>query len=43
MKVENPVSEQMTPMERRIAIAEGRDYDRIPCVPFMSEIGRAHV
>lgn len=37
MKVENPVSEQMTPMERRIAIAEGRDYDRIPCVPFMSE------
>ncbi len=30
--------DQMTPVERRQAILEGKDYDRIPCVPFMSEL-----
>lgn len=30
--------DKMTPMERKKAIDEGRAYDRIPCVPFMSEL-----
>ena len=30
--------DQMTPMERKKALEEGRDVDRVPCVPFMSEI-----
>lgn len=29
--------DQMTPVERRRAIEEGKEYDRIPCIPFMGE------
>ncbi|MCI6535851.1 MAG: MtaA/CmuA family methyltransferase, partial [Lachnospiraceae bacterium] len=31
-------ADQMTPLERAEAIAAGRDYDRVPCVPFMGEL-----
>ncbi len=37
MRIQKHKADQMTPIERRKAIREGRDYDRIPCVPFMSE------
>ena len=37
MKLQKHKADQMTSMERRTAIREGRDYDRIPCVPFMGE------
>lgn len=29
--------DDMTPIQRRLAITQGKDYDRVPCVPFMSE------
>ena len=37
MKLQKHKADQMTPMERRAALREGRDFDRIPCVPFMGE------
>lgn len=37
MKIQKHVGDQMTPSERRKAIREGSDYDRVPCVPFMGE------
>ena len=36
-KLQKHKADQMTPLERRQAVREGRDYDRIPCVPFMGE------
>lgn len=37
MKIKKHEADQMTPLERKQAIEEGREYDRIPCVPFMGE------
>ena len=37
IKIQKHRADQMTPLERRTAIREGRDYDRVPCVPFMGE------
>ena len=37
MRIQQHKADQMTPLERRQAVREGRDYDRIPCVPFMGE------
>lgn len=37
MRIQKHEGDQMTPLERRKAIREGSDYDRIPCVPFMGE------
>lgn len=37
MKIQKHKADQMTPQERRAAIREERDYDRILCVPFMGE------
>lgn len=37
MEIQKHKEDCMTPMERRAAIREGRDFDRIPCVPFMGE------
>lgn len=37
MKIQKHQADHMTPIERRKAIREERDYDRLPCVPFMSE------
>lgn len=37
MKIQKHTADQMTPLERREAIREGRDYDRLPCMPFMGE------
>ena len=33
-------ADQMTPVERKKALEEGRDFDRYPAVPFMSEFKR---
>lgn len=30
-------ADQMTPLDRKKAIAEGKEADRVPCVPFMGE------
>ena len=30
--------DKMTPMERKRALEQGKEVDRVPCVPFMSEI-----
>lgn len=35
MKIRKHTSDQMTPIERKKAIAAGEDIDRIPCIPFM--------
>ncbi|MDO5135831.1 MAG: uroporphyrinogen decarboxylase family protein [Eubacteriales bacterium] len=35
MKVQRYPGDEMTPMERQKAAREGRETDRIPCVPFM--------
>ena len=37
MKAHPHPADQMTPVERKKAIEEGRDFDRYPAVPFMSE------
>lgn len=37
MKAYPHPADQMTPLERKKAIEEGRDFDRYPAVPFMSE------
>lgn len=37
MKIQRHRADQMSPLERREAVREGRPYDRIPCVPFMGE------
>ncbi len=37
MKIQKHAADQMTPLERRRAVREGRDYDRVPCIPFMGE------
>lgn len=37
VKLKKHCADEMTPMERKIAIEEGKDYDRLPCVPFMGE------
>ena len=31
-------ADEMTPVERKKAIEEGKSYDRVPCVPFMGEL-----
>ncbi len=37
LRIEKHTADEMTPAERRTAIKEGRDVDRVPCVPFMGE------
>lgn len=37
MKARKHPADEMTPLERKKAIDEGRDFDRYPSVPFMSE------
>lgn len=37
MKIEQCVRDEMTPVERRRAIEEGKAFDRIPCLPCMGE------
>nr|WP_296265862.1 uroporphyrinogen decarboxylase family protein [uncultured Merdimonas sp.] len=37
MKARKHPADEMTPLERKKAIDEGRDFDRYPAVPFMSE------
>lgn len=37
LRIKKPEADKMTPAERRKAINEGRDVDRVPCVPFMGE------
>ena len=37
MKIKKSMNDQMTPIERKHAIEDGKEIDRIPCVPFMSE------
>lgn len=36
-KIKKNTADKMTPAERKKAIEEGRDFDRVPCVPFMGE------
>lgn len=38
MKLEKPGKDQMTPVERRQALREGKQPDRVPAVPFMGEL-----
>ena len=38
MEIILSTKDQMTPMERKKALEEGKEVDRVPCVPFMSEI-----
>lgn len=38
MKIKKHKEDEMTPAERKRAIEEGKDYDRIPCIPFMGEL-----
>lgn len=35
MKVQRYKGDEMTPLERKKALSEGREADRVPCVPFM--------
>lgn len=37
MKIKRHLADEMTPVERRKAIEEGKPYDRIPCLPCMGE------
>ncbi len=37
IKIQKHRADEMTPVERKKAIQEGRDFDRVPCVPFMGE------
>lgn len=37
MKIEQCMLDEMTPVERRKAIEEGKPFDRIPCLPCMGE------
>ncbi|MGN0422930.1 MAG: uroporphyrinogen decarboxylase family protein [Lachnospiraceae bacterium] len=36
-KVKKYYADEMTPVERKRAIDAGKDYDRLPCIPFMGE------
>lgn len=36
-KAEGHLKDGMTPLERKKALSEGREADRVPCVPFMGE------
>ena len=38
MKLVKHIADQMTPNERFTAIKSGRNYDRIPCVPFIGNM-----
>lgn len=38
MKMIKSIADQMTPLERKRAIAEGKSFDRFPAVPFMGEL-----
>lgn len=38
IRIETFAKDEMTPVERRKAAAEGREIDRVPCVPFMGEL-----
>ena len=38
MEIVLNTKDQMTPMERKKALEKGKEVDRVPCVPFMSEI-----
>lgn len=38
MEVKKHREDQMTPLERKTAMEEGKDYDRVPCIPFMGEL-----
>lgn len=37
VKLKKHCADEMTPVERKKAIDEGKDYDRLPCIPFMGE------
>ena len=37
MEIKRYLADEMTPVERRKAIEEGKPYDRIPCLPCMGE------
>ena len=37
IKIQKSTADEMTPAERKQAIEEGKDFDRVPCVPFMGE------
>lgn len=38
MKIKEHPADQMTPVERKNAIENGQQYDRIPCVPFIGNM-----
>ena len=38
MKMIKSIADQMTPLERKRAIAEGKSFDRFPAVPFIGEL-----
>ena len=37
-EIKKCMADEMTPVERKMAIEKGEAYDRIPCVPFMGEL-----